>query len=118
MPHSGITQGTCSLIWSATLSFAEGVEPFDIVANAAGHLVGLACGAIPATDWAIFHLKAQVDMMSQVEQLLLRVQVDILMFFADGATDPRVTRQHFEFTGSPRIRAHILCWELDLVDSN
>lgn len=65
------------------MSFAEGVEPFDLVANAAGHLVGLACGASPAADGAIFHVKAQVDMMPQVEQLLLGVQVDILMFFAD-----------------------------------
>ncbi len=104
MPHSGVTQGTCSLIWSATLSFAKGVEPFDVVANAAGHLVGLACGAIPATDWAIFQIKAQVNMVPQVEQLLLGVQVDILMFSADGATDPRVNRQHFEFPDSPRDR--------------
>lgn len=87
------------------MSFAEGVEPFDVVANAAGHLVGLACGAIPATDWAIFDIKAQVDMVLQVEQLLLGVQVDILMFLADGATDPRVNRQHFEFPGSPRDRS-------------
>lgn len=87
------------------MSFAEGVEPFDVVANAAGHLVGLACGAIPATDWAIFDIKAQVDMVPQVEQLLLGVQVDILMFFADGATDPRANRQHFEFPGSPRDRS-------------
>ena len=71
VPHSGITRGTCSLIWSTTLGFAEGVEPFDFAANAAGHLVGLACCAGPATDWAIFHLEAQVDMMPQVEQLLL-----------------------------------------------
>lgn len=87
------------------MSFAEGVEPFDVVANAAGHLVGLACSAIPATDWAIFHIKAQVNMVPQVEQLLLGVQLDILMFFADGATDPRVNRQHFEFPGSPRDRS-------------
>lgn len=105
MPQSGVTQGTCSLIWSATLSFAEGVEPFDVVANAAGHLVGLACGAVPATDWAIFHIKAQVNMVPQVEQLLLGVQVDILVFFADGATNSRVNRQHFKFPGSPRDRS-------------
>lgn len=71
VPHSGITRGTCSLIWSTALGFAEGIEPLDIVTNAAGHLVGLACCAGPATDWAIFHLEAQVDMMPQVEQLLL-----------------------------------------------
>lgn len=43
-------------------------------------------------------------MVPQVEQLLLGVQVDILMFSADGATDPRVNRQHFEFPDSPRDR--------------
>lgn len=73
MPHSGVTQGTCSLIWSATLSFAERVKPFDVVTNAAGHLVGLTCSTIPATDWAIFDIKAQVDMVPKVEQLLLGV---------------------------------------------
>lgn len=82
------------------MSFAEGVEPFDLVANAAGHLVSLASGASAATDWAIFYVKAQVDMMPKVKQLLLGVQVGILMFFADGATDPRVNRQHFDFLGS------------------
>lgn len=71
VPHSGITRGTCSLIWSTALSFAEGIEPFDFATNGAGHLVGLACCAGPATDWAIFHIEAQVDMMLQVEQLLL-----------------------------------------------
>lgn len=100
------------------MSFAEGVKPFDVVANAAGHLVSLACGAIPATDGASFYIRAQVEMMPQVEQLLLGVQVDILLFFADGATDPRVNRQHFEFLGSLGIGALILCWERDLVDSN
>lgn len=101
MSYSGITRGTCSLIWSATLGFAEGVEPFDFITNGAGHLVVLACGAVPATDWAIFHLKAQVDMMLKLEQLLFGVQVDILVFPADGTTDPRVNCQHFESSGSP-----------------
>lgn len=61
--RSGVMRGTYSPIWSTTLGFAKGVEPFDFVANAAGHLVSLACGAGPATDWAAFHIKAKVDMM-------------------------------------------------------
>lgn len=106
MPHSGITQGTYSPIWSATLSFAEGVEPFDLVANGAGHLVSLASGASAATDWAIFYVKAQVDMMPKVKQLLLGVQVGILMFFADGATDPRLIVSTLIFLArSPRDRS-------------
>lgn len=118
MPRSGGTRGTCSLIWSATLSFAERVEPFNVVANAAGHLVGLACGTIPATDRAAFDIKARVDMVLQVEQLLLGVQVDILIFFADRATNPRFIVSTFNSLVRLGIGARILCWELDLVDSN
>lgn len=116
--HSSITRGTYSPVWSTTLCFAEGVEPFDFVANAAGHLVGLACGAGPATNWAIFHVKAKVDMMSQVEQLLLGVQVGILVFFTNRATDPRLDVSILSPLARLWIGQRILRWKLDLVDPN
>ncbi len=63
--------------------------------------MSLTGGASAAANGALPHLIAQVHVVPQFQQLLLRVQVTIFVLLADRAADPRFDyRQHFEHCSS------------------
>ncbi len=86
--HGASDEGTYRSVRITTLCLAESVERFRLVADRASQFLVLSLGTFAALDRTMLDVIAQLQMMSQIHNLLVRIGRRGLDSFAYGATDP------------------------------